>query len=318
MMNSDKSFPWEGSNKTFERARAADVNGIEMDLFNGIYEMAACRFEVIIKKGLNLKTKSYDLLRNFKHDNAIPLLDYYTDGKQVSFVIPKVDTSFEIWFQNEGCSQLFDHSGHMTLLFKSMIIDFCSLIGSLNKKGLIIEKFHPEDLYISMLHTKLLVLLTEVTKVGKGCSAVDEKKNWDHVRRFVSWCEEKCNVKMDALTESFVNFIGKTGFKVQNMKAYPDDWDYQMKGDYLMSLAASDRGSVIGFLRHAKIHWPFQNKSLVSASLPQLINDIIEWEQQHNRRLYSISQPISYIDLLRNLYMHHQKLPPDINLLRLF
>jgi len=184
------------------------------------------------------------------------------------------------------CSQLFDHSGHMTLLFKSMII----LIGSLNKKGLIIEKFHPEDLYISMLHTKLLVLLTEVTKVGKGCSAVDEKKNWDHVRRFVSWCEEKCNVKMDALTESFVNFIGKTGFKVQNMKAYPDDWDYQMKGDYLMSLAASDRGSVIGFLRHAKIHWPFQNKSLVSASLPQLINDIIEWEQQHNRRLYSISQ----------------------------
>jgi len=50
MMNSDKSFPWEGSNKTFERARAADVNGIEMDLFNGIYEMAACRFEVIIKR----------------------------------------------------------------------------------------------------------------------------------------------------------------------------------------------------------------------------------------------------------------------------
>lgn len=99
------------------------MNGNELNLYKGTYEMMECRFDVMIRKGLDNTLESYDLLRDFRHDNAIELLDYSTDGvKKGCLVIPKVSTSFEIWFQNGGSKLLFDASGHMTALFKQMIM----------------------------------------------------------------------------------------------------------------------------------------------------------------------------------------------------
>lgn len=85
--------------------------------------MMSRRSNVMIRKGLDVTLESYDLLRSFTHDKAIPLLDYYIDGaKKGCLVIPEVSTTFEIWFKNGGHKLLFDASSHMTVLFKDMIM----------------------------------------------------------------------------------------------------------------------------------------------------------------------------------------------------
>ncbi len=77
--------------------------------------------KVLIKKGPQLRLESYDLLSNFRHTNAILLLDHYTEaGNQHRLVFPEVDGSFSAWCEMAGKAALFDEQGRMTHLLKNM------------------------------------------------------------------------------------------------------------------------------------------------------------------------------------------------------
>lgn len=85
--------------------------------------MLSSSFDVMICKKEGLQLESYDHLRNFRHANAIPLLDYYIqEGKFGRLIVPKMHLSFQSWFERGGRSLLFDEMGHMTPVFEKLIM----------------------------------------------------------------------------------------------------------------------------------------------------------------------------------------------------
>jgi hypothetical protein len=109
----------EGVKQVFVERETGD--GVNLN--KGKYEIHSCTFDVLIDKREGLKLDSFDHLRNFRHDNAVPLLDLYIQGKKIGrVVIPKVQSSFQFWFDNGGKTKLFDERGHMTPIFKKLIM----------------------------------------------------------------------------------------------------------------------------------------------------------------------------------------------------
>ena len=123
-------------------------------------------------------------------------------------------------------------------------------------------------------------------KQVKALSIVDEKKNQNHVHAFIDWCFRSCNAETDDLKESFCQYIGKSCYKVENLKAYPCYWDYRKKGDCLMFLVGADHSNMRKYLGEhgAGLRWPFQSESRVHASLPSLLQKIIDWEEDNGKK----------------------------------
>lgn len=81
----DTHFPWEGSHTIVaSKRKAKDFNGKNLNLFNGTYKMVETTVDVMIRKGTNMRLESYEFLSDFKHGNAVVLLDY-TVRKQGEF-----------------------------------------------------------------------------------------------------------------------------------------------------------------------------------------------------------------------------------------
>nr|AAU44288.1 hypothetical protein [Oryza sativa Japonica Group] len=123
MERPEEYFPWKGSNSIFDsNERPKDLNNKKLNAYTGTYTVADDYvLKVLIKKGPQLRLESYDLLSNFRHTNAILLLDYYTEaGNQHRLVFPEVDGSFSAWCEMAGKAALFDEQGRMTHLLKNM------------------------------------------------------------------------------------------------------------------------------------------------------------------------------------------------------
>uniref|UniRef100_A0A0E0CD51 Uncharacterized protein n=1 Tax=Oryza meridionalis TaxID=40149 RepID=A0A0E0CD51_9ORYZ len=119
----DTHFPWEGSHTIVgSKRKAKDFNGKNLNLFNGTYKMVETTVDVMIRKGTNMRLESYEFLSDFKHGNAVVLLDYTESGNKGSFIVTQVDGSFTAWFETGGKELCFDSSGHITQLFKDMIL----------------------------------------------------------------------------------------------------------------------------------------------------------------------------------------------------
>uniref|UniRef100_A0A0E0KZ35 Uncharacterized protein n=1 Tax=Oryza punctata TaxID=4537 RepID=A0A0E0KZ35_ORYPU len=86
MERPEEYFPW----------KTKDLNNKNLNAFTGRYTVTDdYLFKVLIKKGLQLRLESYDLLSNFRHANAILLLDHYTEASnQHRLVFPEVDAPF--------------------------------------------------------------------------------------------------------------------------------------------------------------------------------------------------------------------------------
>jgi hypothetical protein len=84
--------------------------------------MVETTVDVMIRKGTNMRLESYEFLSDFKHGNAVVLLDYTESGNKGSFIVTQVDGSFTAWFETGGKELCFDSSGHITQLFKDMIV----------------------------------------------------------------------------------------------------------------------------------------------------------------------------------------------------
>ncbi|PUZ67856.1 hypothetical protein GQ55_3G467600 [Panicum hallii var. hallii] len=157
----------------------------------------------------------------------------------------------------------------------------------------------------------LCVLLTEVTKVPYE-GVVQRKLTWDCPRKFISWCEDQCHVTRDSLTERFCAFLGESNCDVEKLRRYPHNWDDAIKGEYLMSLVASDHSNMWLLLRGSDLTWPFaENSPQRSCNLPELLQSILAWEAQRGRK-YNILDFFSYIILLTNCYKHREDLPQNI------
>lgn len=160
-------------------------------------------------------------------------------------------------------------------------------------------------------HEVIYPFLFTVKKV-KVLGAVDRKHNWDYVREFMSWCEDGCGVKRDSLTKSFCDFMGESLFTVEKLRLYPHNWDWEMKGQYLMSLVAGSHGKLRYTLSgDDNLCWPFENTERRYHNLPSIIRQLLEWED-NNGRDYNILDFFGYIILLRNCFKHYKKFPEEI------
>lgn len=307
LMNSP--YPWKGSNRITDNEEKDDA----LNLHKGTYTMFSCEFEVLIYKKEGLKMECYNLLRNFQHDNAVPLLDFFIEKKKYGcIVIPKLHSTFQYWFENTGKSLLFDTMDHMTSKLYDMIMEFCDLIESLLAQGLVLEHFDMDNIFVNVLGgvPTLQVLVTEVRKV-KVVGAVDRKLSWDCAVEFLSWCEKQCNIRRDALTTDFCTFLGKSNCDMAKLRKYPHSWDDSMKGEYLMSLVASDHGRMRYLLKDSGLTWPFLELPRIFDNLPYLLQDILNWDER-NGRLHNTLDFFSYVILLRNLYKHYSGLPKEL------
>ncbi|KAF2929389.1 hypothetical protein DAI22_05g053700 [Oryza sativa Japonica Group] len=168
MERPEEYFPWKGSNSIFDsNERPKDLNNKKLNAYTGTYTVADDYvLKVLIKKGPQLRLESYDLLSNFRHTNAILLLDYYTEaGNQHRLVFPEVDGSFSAWCEMAGKAALFDEQGRMTHLLKNMAADLFDLVEQLHKVKLTLGNLDMDSIYVKNLDgsIKLLVLLTEGT-----------------------------------------------------------------------------------------------------------------------------------------------------------
>jgi hypothetical protein len=96
-----------------------------MDLFIGKYTMGIYERDVLIKKGVQLKRETFELLSEFFHPNVVCILDFIDEDKnRVSFVVSNVDASFLAWLKAEGKQKqlMFDKNGKMKTLFRDMIM----------------------------------------------------------------------------------------------------------------------------------------------------------------------------------------------------
>lgn len=109
----------QGSNRITDEEEKHDA----LNLHKGTYTMLSCEFGVMIYKKEGLKMDCYDLLRNFQHDNAVPLLDFFVENKKYGcIVIPKVHRTFQYWLESGGKCLLFDRMGHMTSILHDLIM----------------------------------------------------------------------------------------------------------------------------------------------------------------------------------------------------
>jgi len=83
-----------------------------------------------------------------------------------------------------------------------------------------------------------------------------------------------------------------------------------------MSLVGTDHSNMRKYLGEhgAGLRWPFQSESRVHASLPSLLQKIIDWEEDNGKK-YSVSDGMEYVILLRNLYKHYDELPEEIKVI---
>ncbi|KAL6853325.1 hypothetical protein ACP4OV_019354 [Aristida adscensionis] len=320
-MDADRSpFPWAGSSKLKDsKIKARDFYGDELNLFLGTYSMdSLCDIDVMIKMKIGLNQDTYDHLRNFRHHAAVPLLDMFIKkGNPGRLVIPPLTgcTSFTSWFDHDGKDQLFN-GGHMTQLLRNMIIDLCSLTENLLEYNLIITELSEDNnVYVSLQggSPRVLVLLEEVEKL-KTVGPLDARRSWDKVRDFISLCEHGCGEVRDELTACFCNFIGSKTFKTNMLNLYPDNWSYETKGKYLMSLISADNGKMRDSLngRIPELDWPYERDPHIFQNLPRLLCLILDWEEYENGRKFSTKEFFDYLILMRNCFKHQKKLPRQI------
>lgn len=139
----------------------------------------------------------------------------------------------------------------------------------------------------------------------KCVGTVDRKFSWDCAHQFLSWCEKQCNIKRDTLTTDFCTFLGKSTCDLAKLRKYPHNWDDSMKGDYLMSLVASDHGRMRCLLRDSGLDWPYLKLPRIFNNLPKLLQEILDWDAS-NGRLHNTFDFFSYVILVRNLYKHYK------------
>ncbi|KAK1699430.1 hypothetical protein QYE76_016127 [Lolium multiflorum] len=305
----EEHFPWTGKDKVEEsRARATGLYGETMDLFIGKYTMGIYERDVLIKKGVQLKRETFELLSEFFHPNAVHILDFIDEDKnRVSFVVSKVDASFLAWLKAEGKQKqlMFDENGKMKTLFRDMIIELCDLVDSLLGKGIVIaNSFNMEDFYLTISDDgipKLVLLLTAVKK--PQYPKHDVKESWKSVRNFINSCCTECDTKLNSWGKNFSDFIGKDTFTLEMLRGYPDTWDYKMKGDYLLSLHVADQKMMRSLIKGTCVHWPKSDHVL-----PELLNGLIESSEKKGY-FYNDRDPYEYTALLKNSYKHFDELP---------
>ncbi|EAZ14884.1 hypothetical protein OsJ_04815 [Oryza sativa Japonica Group] len=276
--------------------------------------MVETTVDVMIRKGTNMRLESYEFLSDFKHGNAVVLLDYTESGNKGSFIVTQVDGSFTAWFETGGKELCFDSSGHITQLFKDMIVDFYDLTWSLHKRHLVMQNFVKENIYVKIFDgvPKLMILLTEVKLVDQ---LGPFKQDWSHVQGLMTWCKEQSGLKMDFLTKSFYDFIGSTDCTVIKLRNYPDDWDEKKKGDYLLTLAEVNHGVLKDKLKSRDdFHWPFVKLPKLEQNLPPMLQQILSGERQMKRK-FDVTFFCDYINLLRNSYKKFNELPENVKAL---
>ncbi|KAG2622076.1 hypothetical protein PVAP13_3NG287141 [Panicum virgatum] len=269
----------EGANQIVDERVKED----SLNLNKGKYKMHSFSSDVLIDKREGLPLDIFDHLRNFRHDNVVPHLDFYIQGKR-----------FGRFFDNEGKTMLFDERGHMTHIFEKLIIEYFDMFESLLKQNLILEKFDIDNMFVNIFDRvpTLRVLLTEVTKVP-FIGVLNRKLAWD--------CPP---------------FIGDKGSShrkncdVKKLRRYPHNCNDVIKGEYLLSLVAYDHSEIKYLPRHSGLTWPFHENSSQKSCDLKLLQLIIAWEAQRGK-VHNVKDFFSYVILLTNCYKHREDRPGD-------
>uniref|UniRef100_K3ZCP7 Uncharacterized protein n=1 Tax=Setaria italica TaxID=4555 RepID=K3ZCP7_SETIT len=117
--------------------------------------------------------------------------------------------------------------------------------------------------------------------------------------KFISWCEEQCQIKRDHPTEKFCTFLEKSNCTVAKLREYSHNWADAMIGEYLMSLVSFDHSQMRSKLRDSGLTWPFHENSVhIYDNMPSLLQKILDWDKSKNCREQNISDFFSYVIVL--------------------
>ncbi|KAF7062189.1 hypothetical protein CFC21_068818 [Triticum aestivum] len=275
------------------------ISGKIMNLSNGHHLVGQYVQEVMIKKGVHLKMKHFDILKQFQHSCAIPLLNFYPESMNMGrLIIPKVDDAFDNCFLGIETEVLFDSDGGMNRFFRNSVIELCDMINKLHGMNFILKDgITVPNLYVQKLsdgQIKIMFLLSEV-KESKQTSA-EGRSDWNSLKVLVERCFSEKHVQMKSVTRSWINFIGQQSFTIDKMRGYPDNWNWVRKGEYLMTLKSRDHRALQNSLRGTGITWPDE-------PLPYELQIIVDSSASEGRH-YSKEVPLHYLVMLANAYKH--------------
>lgn len=316
------NLPWKGVDYISETRHNEHLN-----LFEAKYRMGRYEDDVLIRKGKEINRASYDLLINFRHNNAIRMLNFYYDEeneeKTGCIVIPKIiDSPFLVWFHTEGGRHLlFDNAVCLTNIFRNMIIGLCDVIEDLHNNRIYLECLMKDDLYIKQTPggPRLFFLPTQV-KRSENPPKVDGERN-KFVKALIDWCCGECAVELNFEARCFVDFVVSEWFTVEKLKSYPDNWDFKMKANYLLLLLSQVKQTTVrNYIRKAGIKWPkkflepdspnnWPDKVPELQDLPDLLATMVMHE---TKRTYKLEDPYDYIRILRDAYIHFVALPDSV------
>ncbi|CAN6280875.1 unnamed protein product [Urochloa humidicola] len=261
-----------------------------------------CSVPILIKKGVEIKKETYDLLRDFQHNTLVPHLNFYPEGNQGRVVIPIVGASFETWFHQENNWRLLiGDNGSMTQLFDTIIIDICDLVEKLYGKSILIKNLDWNNLYMAEeIAPRVVLLVTEAEYLERE---PPKMVIWKPVHQIVERFYTECNVEPSYKVHRYISFIGTKHFTVKSFKGYPLNWDSYTKGEYIFSLIQASKIDITTRMGKKGVSWPDQD-----GKLPDLLSELV----QHNTKNgwhYLTSVRFDYINLIRNTYKHFNKLP---------
>lgn len=96
---------------------------------------------------------------------------------------------------------------------------------------------------------------------------------------------------------------------MKSLTKYPDDWDFDTKGDYLILAVSKHQIGIRRSMDSTKIWWPLDN-----GHLPSVLNDIIKYQSERNTK-YSVIVRFDYLRLVKDTFKHFNKYPPHIKII---
>lgn len=131
---------------------------------------------------------------------------------------------------------------------------------------------------------------------------------WSPVQGIIQWCYAACNVQPNNHAQRYIHFISNKKFTVKSLKSYPENWDDFTKGEYMLAVIAANRSAIKAAVQGAGGLWP--------ANLPDEVENVLKY--QRNQKIphhYNTKSNFDYINLIRDLYKHFDKLPTYIKVI---
>ncbi|XP_051212786.1 uncharacterized protein [Lolium perenne] len=291
-----------------------DFDGTLMKLFEGTYQMGPVTSKCLIQKFKDGdQLNQYRLLKDLRHPSIVSVENCYEEKGCPRFVLSWVDGSLTAWLKKDGSGKMFKSTmkgSAPTGAMRQMIFDLCRGL-----QHLLDEKLYPinigrQDICVCRLGHKAVAKLL-VNKVEKlrdlGRIEARTEQLWDEMRMTLYDICKQAAVSLDPLAEMFLMSIGVQN--VTRLQSYPDQWDFEKKARFLLSLMSEDITVILPLVQAAPIEWPKTPKGRVRSPFYEMLE---HEAKTPGGRTYDLNEPFDYLRLCKNMIKHWTVLPQSV------